>query len=137
MATVRYMLDTNMLSDLTNDPRGPAARHLRRVGESSACCSVVTAAELRYGAAKKGSAKLSRRVDELLTAVPVLPLPVGADRRYGALRATLERTGRSIGANDLLIASHALHEELVLVTDNVREFSRVNGLTIENWRAEP
>ena len=136
MATVRYMLDTNILSDLTNDPRGPAGRRLRRVGESSACCSVVAAAELRYGAVKKGSARLSRRIDQLLTAVPVLPLPAAADRRYAALRTTLELTGRSIGANDLLIASHALHEELVLVTDNVREFSRVDGLTIENWRVE-
>ena len=132
--TPRYLLDTNALSDLIRAPSGEVGRRLRQAGGTNACCSVVNAAELRYGAARKGSARLDAKVNALLGTIPVLALPATVDRIYATVRTDLERRGESIGPNDLLIAAHALHESLVLVTDNVREFSRVGGLAVENWR---
>ena len=93
------------------------------------------ACELRYRAAKKGSLALSGRVDELLSAIEILPLDEGVDGKYAEIRAALERAGTPIGANDYLIAAHALATDLTLVTDNVGEFSRVPGLAVENWLA--
>jgi tRNA(fMet)-specific endonuclease VapC len=88
---------------------------------------------LRYGAAKKGSAVLQQRVEQLPKAIPVLPLAPDADRFYGDIRTALETAGKIIDGNDLLIAAHALATDAVLVTDNTREFQRVTGLKIENW----
>jgi tRNA(fMet)-specific endonuclease VapC len=88
---------------------------------------------LRYGVAKRGSAKLRSRVSEILQIIPVLALDQPVDEKYGLIRAELEATGQPIGMNDLLIAAHAMTLGLTLVTDNTREFSRVSGLKIENW----
>lgn len=97
--------------------------------------SVVVAAELRYGCAKKGSAKLQAKVESLLGALPVLPLDVPVDIKYGNLRAELEAAGEPIGANDLWIGAHACTLGLTLVTGNTREFERIPGLVVENWLA--
>lgn len=131
----RYLLDTNVLSALLKQPAGPVTEHIRAVGEDALCTSVVVACELRYGAAKKGSPTLASRVEELLSAIEVLPQGENADEDYGRLRAALEKQGTPIGANDYLIAAHALSLGLILVTDNVGEFSRVRGLRWENWLA--
>ena len=77
--------------------------------------------------------ELTAQVEAVLGALEILPLEPPVDRYYGELRAGLERTGRPIGADDLLIAAQGLMLGLTLVTDNEREFSRVEGLTIENW----
>ena len=103
------------------------------MGEDAICSSIVVACELRYGAAKKGSAPLTERVEQILALLPILPLEPEADRAYGTLRAQLEQAGNPIGPNDLLIASQALANKLVLVTDNVGEFGRVPRLVVENW----
>lgn len=103
------------------------------MGESRVCSSVIVAAELRYGATRKGSPRLSRQLEAILEVLPVLALEAPADRLYGMLRARLERAGELIGPNDLLIAAHALALDCVLVTDNEREFIRVPGLSVENW----
>lgn len=129
------MLDTNILSALLRDPDGPAARHVERVGQRKICTSIIVAAELRYGSAKKGSAKLQAKVDSLLNTIPVLPFDVPADSEYGQIRAALEATGTTIGANDLLIGAHAHALGLTLVTGNTREFERIRGLAVENWLA--
>lgn len=133
MAERRYLLDTNILSDLVKHPRGVAAEHVATAGEDAVCTSIVVACELRYGAAKKGSPALSGRVDELLSAIEILPLDEGVDAQYAEIRAAIEKAGTPIGANDYLIAAHGLILGLVLVTDNVGEFSRVPGLVVENW----
>lgn len=130
---MRYMLDTNVMSDLIRNPSGKVAGHVRRVGEDAICTSIVVAAELRYGAAKKASAKLSRRVEDLLSDVAVLPFDLPADAEYGRIRAELEAAGHPIGGNDLLIAAHARTLDTILVTANTREFQRVRGLSVENW----
>ena len=91
------------------------------------------AAELRYGATKKDSLRLTAQLEAVLGALEVLALEPPVDAVYGVIRAGLERVGRPIGASDLLIAAHALALGLTVVTDNEREFSRIDGLRIENW----
>lgn len=130
---MRYLLDTNIVSDLVHNPQGKVARHIRTVGEKHVCTSIIVAAELRYGAGKKGSPRLSSQLDTVLGALEVLPFETPADTSYGLLRTRLEQAGTPIGANDLLIAAHALALGYVIVTDNEREFSRVKGLRLQNW----
>ncbi|MCJ2080808.1 type II toxin-antitoxin system VapC family toxin [Methylobacterium sp. J-090] len=130
---MRYLLDTNILSALVRAPDGPLRDAIARVGEQNVYTSVIVASELRFGAAKKGSERLSRQVDAVLNAVTIASLSVPVDRTYAELRRKLEADGTPIGANDLLIASHAICDGSVLVTDNVGEFSRVPMLDIENW----
>jgi tRNA(fMet)-specific endonuclease VapC len=134
--SIQYLLDTNILSDLLKNPQGKVAARissLPAVERDSLATSIVVAAELRYGAAKSGSAILAARVDQLLNALDILPLEPDADRHYGRIRSELEKAGTPIGANDLLIAAHALALDAILVTDNIREFKRVKGLHVENW----
>lgn len=129
---MRYMLDTNIVSELIRNPAGLAAQRARAAGDA-VCVSIIVAAELRYGCARKGSPRLLRRVEEFLAQVPVLPFDVPADGEYGGLRAELEAAGRPIGSNDLLIAAHAGALGATVVTANVSEFRRVRGLNVENW----
>jgi tRNA(fMet)-specific endonuclease VapC len=127
------MLDTNIVSDLARNPRGPVTRRIAAVGPEAICVSIITAAELRYGCAKKGSPRLRARIEAILESLQVLPLDVPADADYGGIRLKLEVAGKSIGPNDLFIAAHAHALGAVLVTANVAEFTRVPGLKIENW----
>ena len=103
--SLRYLLDTNILSDLIRDPQGPVAQRISSTGESAICTSIVVAAELRFGAEKSGSSKLTDRVDLILSALDILPLEAPADRHYGEIREQLARQGTPIGPNDLLIAT--------------------------------
>ena len=130
---MRFLLDTNILSALVRQPQGPIADRIALVGEQNICTSIIVAAELRYGAAKRDSPRLTRQLETVLGAVDVLALEPPADSVYGELRARLERAGQTIGANDLLIAAHALALGHAVVTDNEREFSRVGDLRVENW----
>lgn len=128
-----YMLDTNIVSDLLRNPDGNAARRIADVSQDAICVSIITAGELRYGCARKGSAKLLAHVEAILESVQVLAFDVPADMEYGRIRAELETAGTPIGPNDLLIAAHAYAAGAILVTDNSGEFSRVTGLRVENW----
>lgn len=130
---MRYLLDTNIVSDLVRRPQGPVAERIRSVGETRVCTSIIVAAELRFGAEKKGSAPLTAQVDAVLGVLDVLPLEAPVDAVYGALRARLERRGQPIGGNDLLIAAQTLALGHTLVTDNKREFLRIAELPVENW----
>ena len=97
--------------------------------------SIITAAELRFGAAKSGSPRLLSRVETLLQRLDVLPFDVPADAEYASVRVELETAGKPIGPNDLLIAAHARSLGTTIVTANTAEFSRVRGLNVENWLA--
>lgn len=130
---MRLLLDTNIVSDLVRQPRGRAAERIADVGESAICTSIVVAAELRYGAAKKGSARLTAQLEQVLGAIDVLPFEAPADQIYGRIRTQLEAAGRLIGGNDMLIAAHALSLGYAVVTDNEAEFRRVEGLEVVNW----
>ncbi len=128
-----YLLDTNILSDLIRNPQGRVMEQIDRVGENAVCTSIIVAAELRYGAAKANSRRLAERIDLILSALEILPLEPPVDREYAALRHHLTRQGTPIGPNDLLIAAQALANRLTLVTANLREFSRVPGLSVIDW----
>jgi tRNA(fMet)-specific endonuclease VapC len=128
-----YFLDTNIVSDLLRNPRGRTASAILTAGEDNICISAIVASELRYGVAKSGSTRIANMVEELLREVPILAYEPPADRHYGRIRAELEVRGELIGGNDMLIAAQALAHDLILVTDNVREFGRISELTIENW----
>ena len=128
-----YLLDTSIVSDLVREPSGRIATRIREVGELRVSTSIIVAAELRYGAARRGSDRLTRQVEAVLGAMTVLPFDEPADFAYGDLRAELEAAGTPIGGNDLLIAAHALALGLTVVTANDREFARVPDLPVENW----
>ena len=132
----RYLLDTNILSDLVRQPQGAVARRIEEVGEETICTSIIVAAELRFGAEKSDSGKLVDRVNMILSAIDILPLESPADREYGKLRHYLSRKGTLIGPNDMLIAAQSLSSGLTVVTANTREFSRVPALNVENWLTE-
>lgn len=135
MAALAWMLDTNTLSDLIKNPQGSVAKRLALVDPDSVCTSIVVACELRFGAQRKASTLLSGKVDDLLSALPVLALDAAADRHYADIRLMLERAGTPIGSHDLLIAAHARSLGLGVVTHNLREFQRVPGLRVEDWLA--
>jgi tRNA(fMet)-specific endonuclease VapC len=127
------MLDTNIISDLIKNPKGKVAKRIARVGEDNICTSIIVAAELRYGCARKGSRRLLKAVEDLLGEIVVLPFEIPADAEYGAIRSELESAGKPIGGNDNLIAAHARAVDAIIVTANVDEFKRVRGLKVENW----
>ena len=130
---MRYLLDTNIVSDLIRNPQGRIAQHIRKIGEAKVCSSIIVAAELRYGSAKKQSARLTAQVQAVLGALEILPFESPADSTYGVLRARLEKAGRPIGANDLLIAAQTLALGYTIVTDNEKEFAQIKDLPRENW----
>lgn len=107
------------------------ARHVRNVGEAQVCTSIIVASELRYGAARRASPRLTAQLEAVLGAMDVLPLEPPADVTYGLLRARLERAGTPIGGNDLLIAAQAVTLGHTIVTDNEREFARIDELPRE------
>lgn len=134
MANYRYLLDTNIVSELIKNPQGIVAKKMMVAGLEKYCCtSVIVACELRYGAEKKQSPKLSFNVEQVLNSLPVLSLEPTVIGNYAQTRVKLEDLGLPIGQHDLLIATQALSLGLIVVTANEREFSRVENLTIENW----
>ena len=133
MAEPAWMLDTNILSELIRNPGGALMRRLSATEPGALCTSIVVACELRFGASRKGSEVLTRRVDQLLNALVVLPLDPQADQHYADICAELERAGTPIGSHDLFIAAHARSRDLTLVTHNTRELKRVAGLRVEDW----
>ena len=127
------MLDTNIVSDLVRQPNGSVASRVIALEQGVFGISIVVAAELRYGAARSGSSRLRQQLDAVLSAMETVPLNEPADQHYGMIRSELERIGRPIGHNDLLIAAHARALGATLVTNNTREFGRVPDLDIEDW----
>jgi tRNA(fMet)-specific endonuclease VapC len=128
-----YLLDTSTLSHLIRQPQGVVATRIADVGEANVLTSVIVACELRYGAARRGSRRLTRQVEAVLGALPIRPIESDIERLYASIRVALERKGTPIGAHDMLIAAHARALDAVCVTDNVAEFRRVPALKVENW----
>ena len=128
-----YLLDTNILSHLVRQPQGVVAERIADVGEANVLTSVIVACELRYGAAKRASRRLTRQVEAVLGALTIRPFESDVERVYASIRVALEKKGTPIGAHDMLIAAHARALDAVCVTDNVAEFKRVPALKVENW----
>jgi tRNA(fMet)-specific endonuclease VapC len=128
-----YLLDTNILSHLIRQPQGVVAERIAIVGEANVLTSIIVACELRYGAAKRASRRLTRQVEAVMGALTIKPLESEVERVYASIRVALEKKGTPIGAHDMLIAAHARALDAVCVTDNVAEFKRVPALKVENW----
>ena len=128
-----FLLDTNIISHIIREPKGPAARRLTHHPAGDVITSIIVAGEVLFGFLRKASTVQQARFEALLARVPPAAFEAPADRLYAELRWQLERRGSSIGANDMLIAAHALALDCTLVTANEREFRRVPGLKVENW----
>jgi len=126
------MLDTDISSYIIK--RRPAALAEKFIKHAdSLCVSVMTAAELRFGAEKAGRPELVELVEAFLERLAILDWTDGVCAHYARIRAAMERVGKPIGNMDLLIASHAVSQRLTLVTNNLRHFSKVPGLKVEAW----
>jgi tRNA(fMet)-specific endonuclease VapC len=128
---MKYMLDTNMCIFIMKKNENVLKRFCL---EHDVCISVITLSELEYGVEK--SAAIARNRENLfafLTLVDILPFDTSAAVCFGQIRTDLEKKGTPIGSFDLLIAAHAKSEGLTLVTNNTREFQRVDGLALEDW----
>lgn len=132
MTSVRYMLDTDTCSFVI---RGGNEKLRKRVQRNAGrlCVSAISVAELRFGARKKGSARITDAVEFFLELVDVVPWGEEAAGRYAEIRAVLESAGTPIGNMDTLIAASALADGCVIVTHNTDHFGRVLGLSIQDW----
>ncbi|CAK0764533.1 Ribonuclease VapC2 [Gammaproteobacteria bacterium] len=129
-----YMLDTNICIYIRKTQPPEVLAHFRKATPGSLCMSAITFAELMHGASKSQAVAANlARLRVLRQQVPILPFDEPAAELYGAIRADLERRGELIGSNDLLISAHALSVGMILVTNNEKEFRRVQGLRVENW----
>lgn len=132
--TTRYLLDTNICIYIHRRKPPEVLAHFQKLKPGDAAISVVTWGELLYGAEKSQQRKkVLQLLEEFKAFVPVLPMPENAGNTYGAIRASLEFSGRPIGNNDLWIAAHAKASALTVVTNNEQEFKRVPGLKVRNW----
>ena len=131
---MKYMLDTNIIAYAKNNRPEVVLKQFQAHDPSDLCISAITMAELEYGACKSSKPEKNRLALMLFLAnIEVIPFDGAAAREYGQIRYDLSSRGELIGANDLLIAAHAKSLNLILVTNNGREFERVNGLKVENW----
>jgi tRNA(fMet)-specific endonuclease VapC len=130
----KFLLDTDICVYVRQKKSEELLRRFAALQPGEAAVSVVTFGELLFGAIKRGKMPAERdKWLELVHLLPVLPLPIDASEKYGLIRADLEAKGIVIGNNDLWIAAHALAADLILVTNNEKEFRRVRGLKIQNW----
>jgi tRNA(fMet)-specific endonuclease VapC len=130
--SVRYLLDTNAASYVINKKNADVDRHLARVAMAELGISAVTEGELRFGAARSGSAGLQATVEQFLLGVSIFAWDSEAAKEYGRLRSALEHEGRVMGSLDMMIAAHAMALGLILVTGD-RAFGRLRRLRMKDW----
>lgn len=129
-----YMLDTNICIHLINSKCPLLARRISDVPSEEICMSAITQAELEFGVSNsQNPAKNAQALAKFLSTINVLDFDAAAAVSYGIIRADLQRRGKPIGPLDTLIAGHASSIDAIVVTNNVREFSRVDGLVVEDW----
>ncbi|MEO8249831.1 MAG: type II toxin-antitoxin system VapC family toxin [Burkholderiales bacterium] len=133
---IRYLLDTNICIYIAKHSPPAVRERFELLDANAIAMSVITFGELRFGAEKsRARDKALAALQQLESSIQVAPLPDAAGIHYGQLCRSLEAVGKPIGGNDLWIAAHARCEGWVLVTNNEREFRRVDGLVVENWVA--
>ena len=131
---MKYMLDTNIIAYIRNSKPEGVLEHFKKYSAGELCISAITLAELEYGICNSSRPEQNQfALLGLLSKIDILPFDDTAALEYGKIRYELKQKGQMIGANDLLIAAHAKALNLILVTNNVKEFERVEGLQIENW----
>ena len=129
-----YMLDTNICIFLINSKHPGLAQKIADIPFDEICVSTITQSELEYGVSKsRHKVKNAQALAKFLSTVAVLAYDTKAAEAYGDIRADLERKGQLIGPLDMLIAGHAVSKGLIVVTNNVGEFGRVEGLKVEDW----
>ncbi len=132
--TARFMLDTNICIYLMKGKTASVQRHFAALKAHEVAISMITQGEIYFGASKsQHPAQAFNAIDALCLTMQVLDLDTNVARHYGEIRASLEMKGLPIGANDLWIGAHARALGITLVSNNLREFSRVPGLTVANW----
>ena len=129
---MKYLLDTDSVSYALRG-QGDVGERIRECKPSDLSISAITLAELRYGADRKGSRKLHGLIDTFAGAIEVVSFDEVAAAEFGRIGSMLAERGTPIGEFDVLIAAHAVSLRCTLVTNNVRHFSRVPGLSVENW----
>lgn len=132
MKPARFLLDTDTVSYALRGV-GEVGARLRAHQPSQICISAITAAELRFGASRRGSKRLHGLIDAFVESVEVVHFDHAAAVEFGRIGALLAQRGTPIGEFDVLIAAHAMSLGYVLVSNNVRHFSRISGLKLENW----
>ena len=130
---MKYLLDTNICITLINERPKKVLAHFKRHSLEDIGISSITASELAFGVAKSASSKNSAALEAFLLPLNVVDYDAGAAMIYGDIRATLEKQGKTIGPLDMLIAASALSRQLILVTNNEKEFRRISKLKVENW----
>jgi tRNA(fMet)-specific endonuclease VapC len=130
--SLRFMLDTDTVSFALRG-EGEVGKRLLQQKPSAVCISSITLSELAFGAARRGSLKLSGLIEGFVASVQVLAFDGAAAWRFGELAANLAQVGSPIGDFDALIAAHALSCDLILVTNNLKHFGLIPGLHTENW----
>ena len=129
---MKYLLDTDSVSFALRG-QGKVAAGIRARKPSELGTSAITVAELRYGADRKASRKLHALIDVFVASVEVAPFDEAAAAEFGRIGSLLSERGTPIGEFDVLIAAHAVALRCTLVTNNLRHFSKVPGLSLENW----
>lgn len=131
-----YLLDTNIISDMMHNPRGPAAQRAldinKKAPDTPLCTSVIVDCELLYGLTRNPLARLIAAYERTIVTLAILPLDNNVSKTYAAMRHGLTSTGQGLDANDTLIAAHALALDATLVSADAA-FARVPGLKVENW----
>jgi tRNA(fMet)-specific endonuclease VapC len=134
-AQIRYLLDTNTASHIAKDTIPSATRQFNRIRRNTVAISVISEAEMLFGLAKIPEAKvLGSAIREFLSSIAILPWDSNAAGHYAHLRAALQRTGKTLGAMDMLIAAQALAVDAILVTNDAA-FQRISHLKTEDWTA--
>lgn len=129
-----YMLDTNICIYIIKKKPNKVFETKNRLGIGDVCISAITLAELEYGVEKSQQRERNKiALTSFLAPLEILPFSDNAAVIFGEIRAALEKKGQIIGAYDLLIAAHALSKNLILITNNTNEFSRIPSLSLQNW----
>jgi len=131
---IKYLIDTNICIYIMNKRPIGIIHKFKQFDVGEIGVSTITVSELQYGVAKSKNRRLNElRVEEFLSPLEILPYDETATMIYGDIRLQLEKSGEPIGPLDLLIAAQALSRDLVLITNNEKEFNRVHNLKVENW----
>ncbi|MDP2005504.1 MAG: type II toxin-antitoxin system VapC family toxin [Rubrivivax sp.] len=132
---MNYLLDTSICIYIINEQPAQVLQRLIQAGRESLAISSITVAELAFGVAKSTRADSRVKLENFLSKFPILDWGQDAAWVYGNVRKTLEAKGQRIGERDLLLACQALSLDITMVTNNTREFERIEGLKLENWVA--
>ena len=131
---MKYLIDTNICIYIMNNRPVDVIKRFKHFNPGEIGISTITVSELQYGVAKSTHREENQhRLDEFLAPLEFLAYNEIAARTYGDIRFQLEKRGESIGLLDLLIAAHTLSQNLILVTNNDKEFKRIKNLEVENW----